>query len=560
MAKLPQGFVVLRGGMTKRPTHPNIVFRRTWKIGAPDAESDERFLSTCFVDTGALEELRDCQEPRRIVVGRTGIGKTALLKQLQKSEENVIELQPEVLSLNHLSNSNIIKFLEEIDVHLDLFYKVLWDHVLAVELIRRKFDIRSEPTMNNFFDNILPNFSKKSMAREKAIAYLREWGDKFWTETEYRVKEFTTKLENDVKAAVGGQLSGVSFGVDAAKSLTSEQKGEIVRRAQEVVQKIQIKDLHSVISLLADSVFTDPQQRYYIVIDRLDEDWVDDSIRYKLIKALIEAVRNFQSIRHVKVVVAIRTDLLQRVLRKTMSSGFQDEKYEALYLKLRWTEQELEQVLDRRINEIFKSKYTSGGICFRDIMPKNQMEKTDSLGYIFKRTSRRPREVIMYINECIEKAEGRSRFTADIIRSAEVTYSQKRVTSLEQEWGSDYPSLRNYIRVLKGKASHFSYNAISEEEILNSIAQSLQQGDMFEDDLCVLGRKYISSTVAGDEVKDCWFTIMYRIGVVGIKPMPNIIVQWSFIDDAEIPDGYELQGMEFYVHPAYWIGLGISLK
>lgn len=107
--------------MAKKAGKPNIVFRRTWKIGAPDAESDQKFLDSCFVDTGALEELTDCEEPRRIVVGRTGIGKTALLKQVEKVEENVIILDPEVLSLNHIANSNVIKFLEEIEVHLDLF-------------------------------------------------------------------------------------------------------------------------------------------------------------------------------------------------------------------------------------------------------------------------------------------------------------------------------------------------------------------------------------------------------------------------------------------------------
>lgn len=436
----------------------------------------------------------------------------------------------------------------------------MWNHVLAVELIRKKFNISDESNRKNFFDNILPNVSRKSIAREKAVKYLEEWGDKFWTETEYRVKEFTSKLEDDIRASLGAKYKDVGFGIEAARNLSSEQKGEIIKRANEVVEKGQIAELLHVISLLADDIFTDPQQRYFVIIDRLDEGWVEDSIRYKLIKALIEAIRNFQKIRSVKVIAAIRTDLLQRVLRRTVSPGFQDEKYEALYLKLRWSENELEAVLDKRINEVFKSKYTKGEIHFRDVFPKNQMEKTDAFGYILKRTSLRPREVIMFINDCIERSEGKTKITADIIRSAEVTYSQKRVVSLEQEWGSDYPNISSYIRVIKGKGSHFCYSNVEDAEIISSVGDCLQQTEIFEDPLTSLGQKYVRDAATGEEIKREWFSIMYRIGVLGMKPAPTIQVQWSFVDEAEMLDSQDLTGVEFYVHPAYWIGLGVSLK
>ena len=42
-----------------------------------------------------------------------------------------------------------------------------------------------------------------------------------------------------------------------------------------VVDEVQIKDQHEVISLLSEDIFNDHQKRYYIVIDRLDEGWLD---------------------------------------------------------------------------------------------------------------------------------------------------------------------------------------------------------------------------------------------------------------------------------------------
>lgn len=59
-------------------------FRRHATVWSAAAEEDEQFLLECFLDTGDLSTLVDCYNPRRIVLGRTGTGKTALLNQLAK--------------------------------------------------------------------------------------------------------------------------------------------------------------------------------------------------------------------------------------------------------------------------------------------------------------------------------------------------------------------------------------------------------------------------------------------------------------------------------------------
>jgi len=62
------------------PAKPAFIFKKLDSVGAAAAEEDKRFLKACFVDTGDLDVLRDCADPRRIVLGRTGSGKTALLE------------------------------------------------------------------------------------------------------------------------------------------------------------------------------------------------------------------------------------------------------------------------------------------------------------------------------------------------------------------------------------------------------------------------------------------------------------------------------------------------
>ncbi len=91
--------------MDKKDIGVSFRFKKNDRIGEAAAEVDDKFLFDCFVDTGDLEILRDCTAPQRIIVGRTGSGKSALLRTLEAKEEHVITLAPEQLALSYLSNS-----------------------------------------------------------------------------------------------------------------------------------------------------------------------------------------------------------------------------------------------------------------------------------------------------------------------------------------------------------------------------------------------------------------------------------------------------------------------
>jgi len=111
------------------PNSDKFTFRKHASIGAAAAEEDTKFLTECFIDNGDLEPLIDCSDRRRIILGRTGAGKSALLKRLV-SKTNAIVINPETLSFNYLTNSTILQFFLEAGVKLDLFFKLLWRHVL----------------------------------------------------------------------------------------------------------------------------------------------------------------------------------------------------------------------------------------------------------------------------------------------------------------------------------------------------------------------------------------------------------------------------------------------
>ncbi len=115
-----------------------IMIRSGLTLGATSAEDDDEFLHSCFIETSDLDQVLRQESPRSIIVGRTGSGKSAILRYVEEHRGNVIRLDPESLALNFISNSNIIQVFEKLNIKLDVFYQLLWRHILSVELIKTK--------------------------------------------------------------------------------------------------------------------------------------------------------------------------------------------------------------------------------------------------------------------------------------------------------------------------------------------------------------------------------------------------------------------------------------
>ncbi|MBK8423379.1 MAG: hypothetical protein IPL30_05655 [Elusimicrobia bacterium] len=513
-------------------------FRKHDSIGSADAESDNKFLENCFIDTGDLSELRNPSSPKRIVVGRTGAGKTALLSKLKQTEERVIEIQPESLSFGYIANSNILSFFSGIGVDLDLFYKLLWRHIFTVELIKARFNINTETDKRTWINQLKNLF--RNRRHQQAVEYLEQWGKSFWQDTEYRIKEITTKVENDLSASIGVPINP-ALGVQATKTLSDEQKVEVLQRGQKVINEVQIRQLSEMLDLL-DEALDDPQKHYFIVIDKLDEKWTTESVRYKLIRALIETIRDFKKVRNAKIIVGMRLDLLDRVFKITRDPGLQGEKYESLYLYLTWTKPQLTQLIDLRINHLIKHTYTTQIVTHRDIFPK-AVRSQNTLEYILDRTLMRPREVILFINQCIYSAVDSTSVTPKMILAAEGEYSRLRIDSLGDEWAVDYPNLKYFVnKFLKNRTQTFKISEISDEfclefsgskETLETVCKNTDQ--FLEKSTIELHDGGIQPL----EFKKNLFSAFYHVGLVALKLAPeekflNIVTGRRNISIAEI--------------------------
>ncbi|NHC05544.1 P-loop ATPase, Sll1717 family [Azonexus fungiphilus] len=537
------------------------VFRKHDSVGAPAAEHDATFLEDCYVDTGDVELLLDRTSPKRIIVGRTGAGKTALLYRLTQVGHNVIQLSPHDLSLNFIATNKVIAFFEESGVNLSPFYVLLWKHLLVVELIKCRYQIKDDDSYNNFMRSISSMVKKKDKNKELAVDYFETWGNKFWQTTEERIHELTTRVETSLSSGVQAKFKGVEFNAEGARNLTTEQRREIREHGLDAVSRVQIRELENMLTVLDENIFDDNRNPYYVTIDMLDEDWADDRIRFKLIRSLIDVVNRFKRLSNVKVILALRNDLLYRVLNLESVSGFQEEKFKALYLNLKWDRKDLECIVQKRINKLIKRNYTKEDVGFLDVFPAS-VDGQSTFTYILERTFYRPRDVIVFINECLELCSGRPNITAAIIKEAEGGYSLERLQSLAHEWKNILPDLAHTSRLLFGMQNKSPVSSLSLDvlqEKFEDIAISLESEstDPITRQLYAL---YQSGSGNFESIRNYIIREFYAVGLIGIKTGPTDPTSWTRLNNhARLAPGQVRPSSTIYIHPMFYRALGIRI-
>lgn len=534
----------------------NLKITRNLSVGALDAETDTGLLDKCFYDKGYLNDIMDVGNPSAIVLGRTGSGKSALLYKVEKSAEKSVRLEPSDISIRFLEYSDIIQFFDALGIKLDLFYRLLWRHLITVELLKLRYDIKCEEDGRVISTGILNRFSRDK-ARKKSLEYFNEWGSRFWLDTDEQLREITSKLERDTKGVIGTEYGGLKLSVEGVKKLSDEQRTEITHRARQVVSGLQIRKLNEVLELLSEFSFDDPQKRYYILIDQLDEDWANTETRCRFIRALIEEVKTFRKLTTVKIVAALRKDLLDLVFDRTRDSGFQEEKYESYILDIRWSEAELRELVDLRVSEVFRSQYTNDVVQFDDVFPKPKKGGGQTaIDFILERTLRRPRDVLQFVNESLKIAEDRDRISWRALIAAEAQYSAKRLKSLKEEWSEVFPSFEDTVEILRGLTADFTRTSIKDGR-LEEVMMALHDESCTDPCVDVVQRFYNGKSVKESDVLSAFLMCLYRVGAIGVKVSSVDTFIWSFVDQVTISKGEVKRANKMKIHKMLYRALDI---
>lgn len=525
-------------------------FRKGMDIGSVEAETDNEFLQEAFVNSGYLDTIAKIRDRHCVLVGRTGAGKSALLLRLKAQQQRVIWMNPEAMSLRFLSDS-VVHNLKDEGVRLTLFYKLLWRHVIAVEVIQRHYKLYSEDDQRVWLPNLFEAFKKKDRRKEAALGYLQQWGGKFWMGTQERVKEIVSELEQQINAQIEGGVTALKASGGAGRRTLDTMTTEVIERSQKVVERIQIDKLDQVLQILGEDAFNDPGRPYYIVVDDLDKEWADDEFQYDLLDALLAEAQEFARRENVKLILALRENILEQLHRRTDGpKGRQREKQDALMLRIRWSADELVALLDKRLDVLIKKKY-GGKITVSDLLPAGTKRRISGIDYLLQRTFMRPRDAIQLMNFCMEEAVGGEQITWDAITAAEPRYSRERARSLVDEWKETFPGIETLLRSVSGLADGFTLTGFPDSAIVELSTVADQTDDDTHD------AKIVQAMAAGG-LNPGEFVLgrLFRIGALGVKLPGKQRAVYSYVEPDVLDTGIPA-GTEFYFHPALYEALNV---
>ena len=533
-----------------------------FSLGGEQAEADP-LLKDSFFETAQYDALEDRDDPMCFVVGRTGSGKSAMLQRIESQHAgHVIRITPEDLSLPYVADLGTIKHLVENEVHLSPFFIALWKHIFLVEIIRHRYRVDSPAAKQNFLVGLRDRIAQ-DRSKLAALDYLNEFGDRFWCETDERVREITEKFEQEVKAqaGLGAPSLGLSAGVESSGLRTVESRTELVQRYQKIVNDTQLPRLNKMISVLDEDILSSPQNFTWIIIDDLDRDWVDERTANDLIMCLFRAVVDLKRVQNLKILVALRNNIFQALDFGSLKGG-QEEKFRALTMRLRWTQGDISSMLDERV--LVASKRTSGvaisGV--RGILPVRNPKRGDALDFILRRTMMRPRDAIAFVNTCLELTSGRPSIAWEHINEAEPLYSHNRLLALRDEWKPSYPGLDMVMGKFAGCPTVLSPTVLRAH--LDEVAMLLASADF-------LGRDWLMDQttkvweVSGDQDKDLQpfrplIEMLFNIGFLGFRQTsPKAI--FSQDQPEFLSQHHAFSSIAgFVVHPAFWATLGIGRR
>jgi hypothetical protein len=369
------------------------------------------------------------------------------------------------------------------------------------------------------------------------LKYFRENGDVFFEK--HCAEKITATIQSEVEAKTGIKPVSISG------QLTESEKRELQIAASEFINTTQISQLRNIITLLREYLSGNKQKKICVVIDDLDQNWAASNTKYQILSAVLDAIRFFADMPCMKIILAMRSDLLAKTCETTKR---QNEKDYSFTLKLNWTKSMLLDVMNKRIQHLFLHKYQkSYRPSFGEIFVP-QVNGYETADYLISRTMMRPRDIITLVNNCIEKADEKSIIDEQAIKSAEREFMHNRIDALKAEWNLLYPAIEAIINLVYLIPSSFELKDVVAK--YNDIETALLRTSKDEDPLVKLFLLQTESNSFGRE-QNCkeLMRVWFLIGLIGKMEGCQTVYSEASRDHLDERDFLDADG--FVVHPLF---------
>ena len=220
------------------------------------------------------------------------------------------------------------------------------------------------------------------------------------------------------------------------------------------------------------------------------------------------------------------------MVRDSNASRGQLEKYNDFIIRVKWSKDQLWTLMERRINYLFRWKYSSDNVHFNDIFLSQVDGRQSTWNYIVERTLYRPRDIINFVNFALQAAEGKSSVSKTNLLKAEHEYSDLRLSSLKFEWGTTFPGISVILDLLVGKPPYFGVSEFCTSDLVTRLYDKI--GETPEGQADPLWQRLHNGLGANATalepiaVAQEVFHRLHLIGAVGLKISSSASWQWVY--------------------------------
>jgi hypothetical protein len=390
-------------------------------LGDVAAENEIRGLRDYFVRTGQFRQA--VAGHARLVIGRKGSGKTAIFYEARDSakrghESLVLDMKPDGHQFTKLREAVLLELSDGQQEHT---ITAFWNFILLAE-----------------------------------IAHKVLLEDYRWAMRDPKRLERYQALENEFLRhglASGDDLSQRLLRLVDRLIARFGDHGEVQAR-DDLTELVYGNDIRSLTAAVTRYLSAEKSEVWFL-LDNIDKSWVargTTAADMLIIRGLLEATRKLerqleQKDVDVHCLVFLRTDIYDHLVRDTPDRG------KDTAVRLDWDDADVfKEIILRRVK-------ASTGLqgSFEEIWRTLATERVgaeDSFGYLLRRTLLRPRDLLTFVQRCIEVAlnRGHSAITADDIKQAEGSYSEDMLLGLVFEIGDTHPEVSDSLYSFQGCA------------------------------------------------------------------------------------------------------------
>jgi hypothetical protein len=461
-------------------------------LGQSFAEYDllRKNVDALYVKTPALEAALNEESAKCFFVGRRGTGKTALTYYLTNKQKNTLQIVPQIFDLLKLpANKNIVDFM----------------------------DTRQKP-----FRSLLYCF-KRALLGEVAHNWYKTKSLKYSEKYPNLNKERNFFEDFDFDERI------LKFAEDIFEALNSPSDREWVKQIKRV------EHLNNEMNDISES----GASKYRLLIDRIDDSWsgTEESViqLMALMHACVDITANSSFLRtH----LFLRENIFERV--RSLDNEF--ARIETAVVPMDWTRIQLLEMIERRLNKPFISKFPLGGPTWDCFFEDGNISAQE----IFDSCQERPRDVLTYCELALQSARTRkhTKITIQDIKEARKQFSESRLKDLGDEYSENYPHIQIILKLFYGLGNEFTIDGI----------ESFIQKILVNNEVKTFCHKWVYKFTA----PELFIDLLYSIGFWGIRDKSGNIHYRSQGPKSSTINTATDRATQVVIHPSYLEALNLQ--